>query len=221
MNSEQRVEKPEFSIVNKVTTILGRRGSGKSCIALELIKKEQTSFDKIFLFSPTEKINGFFTKGGVVQPNYVFETFDEKFIKNVFQKIEEINAGLDKDQQKKVLFILDDLIGDQNLHSSPGLKLLAVRSRHINVSVMILIQHISSLHPILKNNSDNVLISTINRTSIQIVGELFCLGRGNTVKRFVDMYEKTCHDFTFLVINNQCTKNNTIEEIYSSMRVSL
>ena len=173
------------------------------------------------MFSPTEKINSFFTKAGVVDPKFVFETFEEKFVKNVFRKIEEINAGLDKDQQKKVLFILDDLIGDQNLHTSGALRMCAVRSRHINVSIMILIQHCNSISPLLRNNSDTILISTINHSSIQTVAESFTLGKGNTVRRFVDMYEKTCHDFTFLVINNQCTKNNTIEEIYSSMRVSL
>lgn len=221
-NSEKLQEKTDFTLMNKITVLLGKRNSGKSILALELIKKELHNFDRVYLFSPTEKINKFFTKGGVVESNCIFDTFDEGFVKAVFKKIEQVNSGLEKENQKKVLFILDDVIGgEQNIHSSHGLSLLAVRGRHINISVIILIQSMTAVHPLLRGNTDTMLVSTLNSSSVETLAQGFCLGKQFSVKKFIDMYERTCTDYTFLCINNQTTKSNSISEIYSSMRVNL
>jgi archaellum biogenesis ATPase FlaH len=209
----------EYSIVNKIIIVLARRGSGKTVLVNELVKKELHKFHTVYLFSPTEKINRQFKE--VVKDNYVFETWDERFIEKLFQAIEKKNSNKTKEEQSKILFILDDLISDCNLHDSKMLKKLATRGRHLNITVIIIIQHCNSLSPLLRNNASTIFISNLNFESVESLSHSFCMGKGMTYKKFVNLYEKVCVDYQFLVINNETTRTNEMSEVYSSMRVRL
>jgi polynucleotide 5'-kinase involved in rRNA processing len=46
-----------ITLVDKIVLLCAKRNSGKSVLLNYLVNKEKDKFDKIFIISPTEKIN--------------------------------------------------------------------------------------------------------------------------------------------------------------------
>ena len=49
----------QFTLVDKCTLLVAKRNSGKSILLRYLVKCEISSFNKIFVISPTECVNNF------------------------------------------------------------------------------------------------------------------------------------------------------------------
>ena len=74
-----------------ITILCGRRKSGKSVLALALMKEEKDKFNKIFLFSRSESSNHQYAS--VVDPEYVFAEYNEVFVSNLIKQIEKENKN--------------------------------------------------------------------------------------------------------------------------------
>ena len=60
---------------------------------------------------------------------------------------------------RRVLLILDDIIGDRNrIHEDQMINRLAVQGRHYNISVALTTQDPKAIHPVLRNNCDVAVI---------------------------------------------------------------
>jgi GTPase SAR1 family protein len=208
----------KFDISNKMILLVGKRNSGKSVLAKYLIEKSKP-FDRVIVFCPTETINTWY--GRFLDPRFIFEEYNELYLEALFKKLEKENANKSKEQMKSVLLILDDCVGDVSLRNSKVLKKIYVRSRHINLSLMVISQSLMELNPLQRANCDYICVSVLNHSSVESLADQYSSGRNFTKKDFIKMYYDTVVNFNWLCINNNCTKTNDVNEVYFSVKAEL
>ena len=98
-----------IDIHNKMVILVGKRGPGKSIQAKYILENTQ-EFDRVKVVCPTESMNGFYKT--FLDTKYFFDSWNEKYITELFSAIEKENAGKNKDKMKKIMLILDDMVGD-------------------------------------------------------------------------------------------------------------
>ena len=130
-----------FTIVNKITSLLAKRNSGKSVLLKHLVEAERHKFSKIYVICPTEKINRFYSD--IVNDECIFDSYDEKWVDKLINKMTEINSNKPAKERKNVLLILDDLVSDTNFHQSPSFKKIIIRGRHINIAIILTFQYLN------------------------------------------------------------------------------
>ena len=83
-----------FIIVNKTKALLAKRNSVKSSLLKYLVKAERHKFNKIFIVSPTEKINRFYND--IVEDDCIFDNYNQKWVNKIVDKMTEINSNKTK-----------------------------------------------------------------------------------------------------------------------------
>ena len=206
----------EFSILNKIICLIGKRHSGKSQLLRYMVNCSKNLFSKIFVICPTESVNHFYKD--LVPAQNIFAQYKEEWVESLIAKMTDINSGKNDDEAKHILLILDDCCADTNFHKSKTLKLLASRGRHIKITVMITCQYIYQVPPVIRSNSDYVYVGQMNNQSLKLLTEEFLMGNIDK-KQFVDLYHSNTNDYNFLVINNNSTTdNNDIGNIYGRIK---
>ena len=207
-----------IDLINKITIFVGKRNSGKSILMKYMMDQNQNDFTKMYLFSPSESVNNFFTS--IVKKECIFDQYSEKWMSTLITKMTEINKGkTQKDSTfKNVLIILDDLGSDVNFHSSKSLSIITARGRHLGISIFIALQHLNSCPPLLRSNCDYVFCGKLSRNSIELLIENYHTGEIDR-KEFICMYNQSTIDYSFLVIYNNATISNDLNLIYTSIKV--
>ena len=189
----------EFTLVNKAVLLSGKRGSGKTVLARDLLEKEGHRFSNIFLFSPTEKINHDYE--GLVKPNCIYEKWSDKWCKQLFDK----QASIPKDKMKNILIICDDLGSESDLNTHPDFVKVFVRGRHLKIAIIFLAQYVCQIPKICRSNLDFVLCSQQNAQSIDIMTAEF--NSHLKPSEFRRLYQKATNDYGFFTINSNNVKN--------------
>ena len=206
-----------FTLQNKIVSLIGKRNSGKSQMLRYLVKQQQALFKKIFVICPTESVNHFYKD--LIPKENIFESYNEDWIDKLIKKLSEINAGKSDEVASHVLLILDDCCSDTNFHQSKSFKKLCTRGRHIKISVIITCQYIYQVPPVARNNSDFILCSQMNTQGLDLLTSEFLMGNISK-KEFIDMYYRNTADYGFLIINNNCSSSNeNLDEIYGNIKV--
>lgn len=206
-----------FTIVNKCIGLVAKRNSGKSYLLKYLVEREKKEFSKMFVICPTEKINQFYSKNNFIDPKNIYEKYDESFVNKLIDKMTQINQGVKQSELKKVLLILDDCIADVHFHTCESIKKLYARGRHIGISIMITTQYLKSIPPLIRTNTDYMLIGQLNAQGLTILCDEF-IKAGMDKKEFCAMYRENTKDYNFLLINNNSTKSDDIDEYYGTLR---
>ena len=137
----------------------GARRSGKSIFLKWMLYNYKDYFDLAIVCSETP-MNGFWQP--LVSNQYVHQSWDPFLITKLLesQTAEREKAYHRPDYKpKKVLIILDDIIGDRaHIHEDPVLNRLAVQGRHYFVSVVLTTQEPHAIGTSLRNNCDAVVI---------------------------------------------------------------
>ena len=123
----------EIDIKNKLINLIAKRNSGKSYLLKYLVKIQKHEFEKIFIICPTDTINYFYKDITIDQ--CIFSEYDEKWTQTLINKMTDINSKLDKTKRKNALLILDDLVADINFAACKSLRILAIRGRHLGISI--------------------------------------------------------------------------------------
>ena len=205
-----------LDIVNKTTSLVAKRGSGKSILLKYLVGLSKSKFAKIYVVCPTEEVNSFY--GSMVEKNCIFDSWNEEWAEQLIKSMTKENAGTSKADKKNVLVILDDVMSDTNFHQSPALKKLYMRGRHINIGVIATCQYLHNLPPVCRNNADWCIVGQMNRQSVQLLAEEYLSGDLEKPE-FIKMYNRATKDYGFLVINNTSIKDNDdLNQIYGDIR---
>jgi hypothetical protein len=205
-----------FDIVNKMTTLVAKRNSGKS-ILLKWLVSIRNVFSKMFVICPTESINHFYQKNDFIPKNCIYPEYKESFINQLITDMTKINSNKPDNEKKHVLLILDDLVADVKFHQSDTLKKLFVRGRHIGISVIITSQYLNSIPPVARANSDFICVGQVNKQGLDILCDEY-IRAGMTKEEFITIYKESTRDYSFLVINNNSTKSDDPNESYGSVK---
>ena len=207
----------EFTLKNKIVSLIGKRNSGKSQMLRYLVSQQRHLFKSIFVMCPTEEVNHFYSD--LVKKENIFPEYKEDWTNQLISKMTRENSGKNDQNASHVLLILDDCCSDTNFHQSKSFKKLCTRGRHIKISVIITCQYIYQVPPVGRNNSDFILCSQMNTQGLDLLTSEFLFGNINK-KQFIEMYLRNTSNFGFFIINNNCAKNNDdLDEIYGCLRV--
>ena len=207
-----------FTIVNKITSLLAKRNSGKSVLLKHLVESEKHKFAKIWVICPTEKINRFYSD--IVDDECIFDSYDEKWVNKLIDKMTQINSNKPAKERKNVLLILDDLVSDTNFHQSPSFKKIIIRGRHINIAIILTFQYLNLIPPTARSNLDTLFVGQMNKQSVDLLMSEFISG-DISKEEFIKMYNRCTKDYNFLVINNNSVKDDDLNLIYGCVKAPL
>jgi energy-coupling factor transporter ATP-binding protein EcfA2 len=208
----------ELDLKDTFMLIIGRRGSGKSVMLKWILTQQKHHFKETFIFSPSS-FSGYW-KDTVPDENVQLD-YSEDWIDKLVTKMTGLNQG--KNQQSpdfvRVLLVLDDVISScPKSQTSNCLKLLSTRGRHLGISCIISSQHVNfgQIGRVLRENSDYTLISKLNRSSLEIVEDVY-----NTTSMSKDKFLKfiaaNTNDHRFLVICSKASSNKR-EDTFGVLR---
>jgi hypothetical protein len=207
-----------FTIVNKITSLLAKRNSGKSVLLKHLVESEKHKFAKIWVICPTEKINRFYSD--IVDDECIFDSYDEKWVNKLIDKMTEMNSNKTAKERKNVLLILDDLVSDHNFHQSPSFKKIIIRGRHINIAIILTFQYLNLIPPTARSNLDTLFVGQMNKQSVDLLVSEFISG-DISKEEFIKMYNRCTKDYNFLVINCNSVKDDDLNSIYGCVKAPL
>ena len=209
----------KFTILNKCISLCAMRGSGKSELLRFLVMAEQHKFYKLFVISPTNITNGFYS---FVPKENIFNEWSDEWVESLLLTLSNINKNKksQKDKPHNVLLILDDCCSNTKFHNSKTFEKIFTTGRHFFLSCIITSQFITHIPPSARVNCEFVLVSQLNNNNVQILADEYTLGNC-TRKDFINIYKQSIPNHGFLLINNSSTKNNDINEIYGIMRVPI
>ena len=207
----------DFNILNKTIVLCAKRNSGKSQLLRYILLKNKHLFNKVFCICPTESINRFYCD--VISKENIFDEYKEDWIKQLMNKLGDINQGKADKDAYHVLLILDDIAADHNLHASQTFRQLFTKGRHYKITLLITAQYLYMIGPVARNNADYVCVGQLNTQGLEILSSEFL--SGNITKQdFIKMYYRCTNDYKFLLINNNSTKSNDdINSFYGVLKV--
>lgn len=128
--------------MNSFIAVVGSRGSGKSNFVKNLLMRKDMykgkfHKDSIFIFSPSLDLNGDYDE---IPSKYKFSTFSNDLLYLIIQKQKEAIEIYGKKRVRPILLILDDIIDTGLLDPRGAIELLAVRGRHLMITVIIVSQ---------------------------------------------------------------------------------
>lgn len=182
-----------------------KRCSGKSVMVNALMKSfvAQKKVDSIIIFSNTARLNDDY-------PDFPM-SIKHEFSEEKLAKIIKHQKDLPKEKRKSLMIVFDDLLGDKAAKNSNLIVYAYAIARHINISPILISQvgnHI--LTPTIKNNSERIFISRLNRGQLCGIWESLT----NIDKRdFVYLVEELNKNFKFVVIDNTSQSNSPSEFI--------
>ena len=205
-----------FTLLNKTICLSAKRNSGKSELLKYLVRSYHSSFNKIFVISPTEEINHFYKD--IVPSNSIFSEYDEDWVEELIKKMTTINSGKTEKEKKHILLILDDCCSDTNFHSSNSFKKLFTRGRHLCISIILTTQYIKHIPPIARSNCDYLLVGQLNNQNIELLADEYLMGNIDK-PTFIETYHRCTKDYNFLIINCNSVKDDSdLNSIYGSIK---
>jgi len=140
-----------------VYIISGRRGAGKSTLALCLLDSKlayRKRFKNIFLISPTARSDKKFSRlvDELSDDGKFFEELNEGNIESILEVIKSDNT--ENDKKNLHCIVLDDVVLDLPKKKSSILNKLVIESRHHNCTLLILSQKYNVIPTIIRANMD-------------------------------------------------------------------
>jgi len=135
----------------------GSRRIGKSEFMKWLLFNYRNDFDLVIVMTETPH-NGFWQP--IVGNLWVHNGWNPILMRRLLDsqnklKEEEVKRNA---KPRRVLIVLDDIIGERKIHDDSLLSRLATQGRHFNISVCLATQDAKAIHPVLRNNCDVCVI---------------------------------------------------------------
>ncbi len=180
--------------------VCSRRNTGKTMMISVLIQElvKQGKADLVMVMSQTVGVNDdyWFINPRLRQP------FNEATIKKLMDRQSKVK----KSDREQCLLVLDDVLSSKDAENSRFIKRLYTLGRHYDISVILISQTSNvALTPAIKQNSDYILYSRLNRYQLAALHESVT----NMDKRdFIAYSEANNKGYVFLVVDNTSQSNN-------------
>ena len=145
--------------------LVGARNSGKTTLLANLLTRDdffKGRYDEVYLVSPTVKHDPTYSVVDV-PPSQVCDHWDPKFVEAIYDR----QAALPRERMKDILVIIDDCVSEPSFKDNSGsgiLGRLAVRGRHVRISVLLTTQKLTLVPTVCRVNADwVVLFRTTNK----------------------------------------------------------
>jgi hypothetical protein len=179
--------------------VASKRNTGKTLLISALIQAliKQKKVSLVLVMSQTAHVNDdyWFLPARMRQP----------FSEDVIKKMMDAQAKLPKAKREQVLLVLDDVLSDKDAEKSRFIKKCYTLGRHYDISIVLISQTSNvALTPAIKQNSDYILYSRLNRYQLGSLWESLT----NIDKReFIRFSEENNKNYMFLCVDNTSQSN--------------
>jgi hypothetical protein len=212
--TEEKMEAHVNTVADVVThikvpfscTVVSKRNSGKSFLVRDIVYElsKQGRINQVIVMSNTsgQSLNADYD----YMPPAMLMMYKEATILKIMELQQKlVKAG----KIREILLVLDDVVGSDTSNSAEGSRLIRsifANSRHYHISVILLSQIATRLlQPAIRENSDVIFFSRLNRKSLETMSEAVC---NIDKKAFVAISEKNNKNYSFIFYNNQTQSNN-------------
>lgn len=136
-----------------VILIIGRRGSGKSTVAQDVLSYHR-DLKRGVCVSGTEKANPFWVKH--IPPCFIHTEYSDRITASLFDMQKRCKEKLGYAEPAFAIF--DDLLFDKSFVRSKLTRQIAMNGRHSNIFTIITCQFITDVSPDIRSNIDYVIV---------------------------------------------------------------
>jgi hypothetical protein len=213
---------------DNVVSVIGKRGSGKSVIMLNILYQKKYCFHAGLVISPTE--DGNYTWRAHVPPSYIHTRYDSELVLNFLNSQKKIaveiaiayrkrhNREITPKEIKKLLpyafIVLDDCAAEKKFNTDVGFRTILLNGRHFNIFLIISLQDFINMNADLRGQMDWVFFRKERRPNRirSLYNEYFgSFGSQLVFKRAIDQMT-TNHKS--MVLDNRSDSSNINEYIY-------
>lgn len=144
---------PRMIKPGSVILILGRRGSGKSTVAEDLLSFHREC-SRGLCVSATERSNNFWSSH--IPQCFIHYTYSDSLTRQLFRQQQKIKK--ETGEIPPVFAIFDDLLFDKSFARSKETRKLLMNGRHSKIFTIISAQYLMDLGPDLRANIDFVFV---------------------------------------------------------------
>lgn len=174
--------------------ILGKTNTGKTQSFKYLVRQYFCKvLNKIYVFCGTLEFNDDYD---YIPKAYKSEDMDIDLIEQIVEKA-KIKKRSGKHEQ--IGIVIDDAIGNLNLRD-PFWDRLFSTSRHLNISVFVILQHIKYITPCMRVNIGYILITKVSDNNVDCLFEL--QNKFRTKREWKSFLDKNCVNYNLIVVDN-------------------
>jgi hypothetical protein len=212
MATHVRIRKFDPADVKKHRIILavGRRGSGKSSLLMDLLYNLRERYDYCTAMCPTMESAGLLRR--CMPESSVYNRFSQSKLELLVQTARELAAA---GKEKSFLLVLDDVLYDKSICRSQAFRFLFLNGRHIKVTLFITAQYVVDMPPDLRSNVDYVfsMKETMIGNRIKLYKNFF----GGVVGSFEDfcvLMDRTTQNYECICLDNTSSTSSIHECVF-------
>lgn len=194
--------------------IVGKRGSGKSCIVRELIQK--LNYKNVIVISQTERMNNFYSE--FIPKENIYYEYKPEIVESILRRQEKMimkqRGGLVLEKDVELLFIMDDCLSQKGAWARDiPLSELLFNGRHYKIGYVLTMQSPLGLAPELRINLDYVFMLADDTISNLRRMYDYYAGMFPTFGLFKQTFTELTKNYGCMVIINRGAKTNIYEKI--------
>lgn len=187
--------------------VVGKRNTGKSVLISEILYYlSKQKMPRACVFSATEESNRFFCK--FVPDSFIF---DDSSVEHRLEaivaeqkklQIQKQMGELSRDTDLGMVIVLDDIGYNKGVLRSKIVRYLFLNGRHLEITMIVALQHLMQLTVDLRSNSDYVIcLKEGNKNIIKNLHDNF-FGVFEKLSHFRNAFDACTKDYGCMVLNN-------------------
>lgn len=192
---------------NPAIVIIGKRGSGKTTLIINLIQHFNSDADveNVLIFCPTDKHQSKYSK----LTDTVYDAYDSELLSQILQERQHNPAKL----KEKLLIVFDDCIQQSFLTKDQYIQELLYNGRHYNISFILSLQYSMGFSPGIRCNFDYIFLLAEDFISSQKRLYDHYAGMFPTFVSFRDTLADYTKNFNSLVLINRSSHTNIFNKV--------
>ncbi len=194
---------------HRIYLIVGKRGTGKSVLLMDLLHKMKDKFDIGVVCTPTKSTQDMFKD--VVPDSMIYSDFDPQILGKLIDLQKQ--RGRNKKRVYNIFVVLDDCAYDKNLFGSKCIHMrdLFFNGRHYHITAFICLQYMLDIPPAMRTNVDFLfalrepILANQNRLWSNYFGII------NNFESFQTVFNNCTQNYECLVSDNTANGTNLVE----------
>ena len=195
-------------IENPHILVIGQRGSGKTTLIKDIIKKKGYDMQKdVYVFCSTEKLNPSYSEH--VNSSNIYYDYEPSAIAKILKEVEENKMQKIK---REIMIVFDDCTLDLKKQQ---VQEILYNARHNLISYIWAMQYPEIIERDIRDNFDYVfLIGQNESTNLKRIYDYYA-GFFSNFYAFKNVYAQLTKDFNCMVINNRGSRETVLDKIFT------
>ena len=193
-----------------VVLIIGKRRSGKSWVARDILYHKQ-HLPVGLAMSGTEEGNGFYKD--YIPDAFVFNDFRPEFLQKLLARQKRLVRR--RDPYPNAFVLLDDCAYDKKIFTGDTpLREMFMNGRHWKLFTMLTLQYLMDMPPSLRQNIDYVIVLKDNaKKNVKKLHDNF-FGIIDDFNQFQEIMRQVTEDYGALVLDNTSNSNDLDKNLF-------